>query len=144
MAEVQNTEQSGETVQQFIEFVMMQAQQAAFYLGQIPNPQTGQAEVHLDAAKIFIDQLTMIRSKTRGNLTSEEMGVLNNAISNLQMVFVETSQAGKTSASASEKLEEKSADEAPKIATSDAPAAEKSAGEVEGESKKKFSKSYGA
>src|SRR5689334_20406485 len=94
MAEVQTTDQSGETTQRFIEFVMMQAQQAAFYLGQIPNPQTGQAEVHLDVAKMFIDQLAMIRSKTRGNLSSEEQGVLNNAISNLQMTFVEVSQKG--------------------------------------------------
>ena len=40
MAEVQRTTVSGEMTQRFIEFVMMQAQNAAMFLGQIPHPQT--------------------------------------------------------------------------------------------------------
>jgi hypothetical protein len=94
MAEVQTTKQSGELTQHFIEFVMMQAQNAALFLGQIPNPQTGQAEVNLDVARMFIDQLGMIQEKTRGNLTTEEATVLRNALSSLQMAFVEASQGG--------------------------------------------------
>src|ERR1700686_3464811 len=92
MAEVQTNTQTGELSQRFIEFVMMHAQNAALFLGQIPNPQTGQGEVNLDLAKMFIDQLSMIQEKTRGNLTNEEATVLRNAISNLQMAFVEISQ----------------------------------------------------
>src|SRR6185503_6882255 len=92
MAEVQTNTQSGEMSQRFIEFVMMQAQNAALFLGQIPNPQTGQGEVNLELAKMFIDQLGMIQEKTRGNLTNEEGGVLRNTLSNLQMAFVEVSQ----------------------------------------------------
>ena len=88
MAEVQTTTQSGELTQRFIEFVMMQAQNAALFLGQIPNPQTGKAEVNLEVARMFIDQLAMIQEKTRGNLTSEESTVLRNALSSLQMAFV--------------------------------------------------------
>ena len=98
MAEVQTTNQSGELTQRFIEFVMMQAQNAALFLGQIPNPQTGQAEVNLEVARMFIDQLAMIQEKTRGNLTSEESTVLRNALSSLQMAFVEASQGGGTGA----------------------------------------------
>src|SRR6266704_3528564 len=90
--ETQTTNQSGEIAQRFIEFVMMQAQNAALFLGQIPNPQTGQGEVNLELAKMFIDQLAMIQEKTRGNLTSEESTVLRNALSNLQMVYVEVAQ----------------------------------------------------
>src|ERR1700704_4966614 len=93
MAEVQTSTQSGELSQRFIEFVMMQAQNAALFLGQIPNPQTGQGEVNLELAKMFIDQLAMIQEKTRGNLTKEETTVLGNAVSNLQMAFVEVSQS---------------------------------------------------
>src|SRR5205085_6862141 len=96
MAEVQTTNQSGELTQRFIEFVMMQAQNAALFLGQIPNPQTGQAEVNLDVARMFIDQLAMIQEKTRGNLTSEESTVLRNTLSSLQMAFVEASKDSKT------------------------------------------------
>ena len=91
MAEVQTSTQSGELSQRFIEFVMMQAQNAALFLGQIPNPQTGKGEVNLELAKIFIDQLGMIQEKTRGNLTNEEAAVLRNTLSNLQMAFVQQS-----------------------------------------------------
>src|SRR5271156_651836 len=90
MAEYQNTTVSaGEVTQRFIEFVMMQALNAAFTLGQIPHPQTGKAEVNLDMAQLLIDQLVMIQQKTAGNLNSDESKILGGAISNLQMVFVE-------------------------------------------------------
>src|SRR3954465_12366393 len=92
MAEVQTNVQTGEMAQRFIEFVMMHAQNAALFLGQIPNPQTGEGEVNLELAKMFIDQLAMIQEKTRGNLSKEEDAVLRNALSNLQMAFVEVSQ----------------------------------------------------
>ena len=82
---------SGELSQRFIEFVMMHAQNAALFLGQIPNPRTGEGEVNLELARMFIDQLAMIQEKTRGNLTNEEAKVLSNALSNLQMAFVEAS-----------------------------------------------------
>src|SRR5207249_12114696 len=84
--------QSGELSQRFIEFVMMHAQNAALFLGQIPNPKTGEGEVNLELAKMFIDQLAMIQEKTRGNLTSEESTVLGNALSNLQMAYVEVAR----------------------------------------------------
>src|ERR1700676_1762450 len=87
--------QSGELSQRFVEFVMMHAQNAALFLGQIPNPKTGEGEVNLELAKMFIDQLAMIQEKTRGNLTNEEATVLRNALSNLQMAYVEVSQQAK-------------------------------------------------
>src|SRR4051795_9572297 len=93
MAEVQTNTQTGEMSQRFIEFVMMQAQNAALFLGQIPNPQTGEGEVNLELAKMFIDQLGMIQEKTRGNLSNEEATVLRNTLSNLQMAFVEVSRS---------------------------------------------------
>ena len=100
MAEVQTSTQSGELSQRFIEFVMMQAQNAALFLGQIPNPQTGKGEINLELAKMFIDQLGMIQEKTRGNLTNEETAVLRNTLSNLQMAFVEVSQKGRSESEA--------------------------------------------
>src|SRR5258708_27343059 len=71
---------------------MMHAQNAALFLGQIPNPKTGEGEVNLELAKMFIDQLGMIQEKTRGNLTNEETAVLRNTLANLQMAFVEVSK----------------------------------------------------
>src|SRR5207248_3886626 len=141
MAEVQTNTQTGEISQRFVEFVMMQAQNAALFLGQIPNPQTGKGEVDLELAKMFIDQLGMIQEKTRGNLTNEEGAVLKNTLANLQMAFVEVSKEmreGKTEAAPAP---------APKAETAE-PAAEKSEAVAspppDSESRKKFTKSYGA
>ena len=146
MAEVQTNTQSGEMSQRFIEFVMMQAQNAAIFLGQIPNPQSGKGEVNLELAKMFIDQLAMIQEKTRGNLTNEETAVLRNTLSNLQMAFVEVSQqSGEgTMESAAPEPESEAEPEKPAVPSSSEPAEPKPAPSAESESRKKFTKSYGA
>ena len=145
MAEVQTNTQSGELSQRFIEFVMMQAQNAALFLVQIPNPQTGKGEVNLELAKMFINQLGMIQEKTRGNLTNEETAVLRNTLSNLQMAFVEVSRQvreGKTE-SAGPEPSDAVADEAAAPSAAEKPEPSVTA-EGESESRKKFTKSYGA
>src|SRR6266705_886635 len=147
MAEVQTSVQSGELSQRFIEFVMMHAQNAALFLGQIPNPKTGEGEVNLELAKMFIDQLAMIQEKTRGNLTNEESTVLRNALSNLQMAYVEVArEAPKGAAQAQPEPTEQPAPEqklsSPPAASSET-APPISSTESETESKKKFTKSYG-
>jgi len=143
MAEVQTTTESGEMTQRFIEFVIMQAQNAALFLGQIPNPQTGKGEVNLDVAKMFIDQLAMIRTKTRGNLSNDELAVLNNAISNLQMAFFEVSQQQGGSSAAPEKAEAPAEEKAPATESEATPAVE-AAPPDETEAKKQFTKTYGS
>ena len=145
MAEVQKTTLSGELSQRFIEFVVMQAQNAALFLGQIPNPKTGQGEVNLDLARMFIDQLAMIQEKTRGNLTSEEAKVLSNALSNLQIAYVEVAREQPQGA-AQEQPEQpapmQEPAEQPPTAKSE-PSAPVGSTEPEAESRKKFTKSYG-
>ena len=145
MAEVQKTTLSGELSQRFIEFVVMHAQNAALFLGQIPNPRTGEPEVNLDLARMFIDQLAMIQEKTRGNLTSEEAKVLSNALSNLQMAYVEVGREQPGIAAQPEVPEA-----APSPKPADQPATDKpeppapiASPEPETESRKKFTKSYG-
>ena len=145
MAEVQtNTQSLGEITQRFVEFVMMQAQNAALFLGQIPNPQTGQGEVNLELAKMFIDQLGMIQEKTRGNLTSEEAAVLRNTLSNLQMAFVEVSQQTRGEKTAPPQPEPATETPEPAGAATAPPAGPVASPEGEPESRKKFTKSYGA
>src|SRR5512133_2145599 len=109
MAEVQPSTNSGELAQRFIEFVMMQAQNAALFLGQIPNPQTGKGEVNLEVAKMFIDQLAMIQEKTRGNVSNEESTVLRNTLSNLQLAYVEIARGDSSSARGENKTPESAA-----------------------------------
>jgi Domain of unknown function (DUF1844) len=141
MAEFQNTSAaSGEMAQRFIEFVLMQAQNTAFVLGQIPHPQTGKAEVNLDLARLLIDQLAMIQEKTKGNLNKDEAQILANTLSNLQMAFVEAVREQRSGQKADtdhppgepqpESKIETSTTETPPVA--------------EGEGRKKFVKSYGS
>ncbi len=145
MAEVQTNTNTGEMAQRFIEFIMMQAQNAALFLGQIPNPQTGQGEVNLELAKMFIDQLAMIQEKTRGNLSNEEAAVLKNTIANLQMAFVEVSQqAGGAQVAPAPQPPPATREAEPSSTTSPAGEPPPPSVQSEGESRKKFSKSYGA
>jgi len=148
MAEVQTSTQSGELSQRFIEFVMMHAQNAALFLGQIPNPKTGEGEVNLDLARMFIDQLAMIQEKTRGNLTNEESTVLRNALSNLQMVYVEVAREtpkGTAQPATAEPTEQPAPEQKPSSppAASSETAPPVTSTESKSESKKKFTKSYG-
>jgi hypothetical protein len=137
MAEVQKSTQSGEMSQRFIEFVMMQAQQASLFLGRIPSPQSGKTEILLEPAKLFIDHLEMIREKTRGNLTNEEKEILNSVLSDLEMAYVQAAQATAPSApprpTAAPPEESAATTPSPDVSSEDV-----------SESKKKFSKSYGA
>ena len=138
MAEVQTSTQSGEMSQRFIEFVMMQAQQASLFLGRIPSPHSGKTEVLLEPAKLFIDHLEMIREKTRGNLTNEEKEILNSVLSDLEMAYVQAAEAASSSAPPKPPA---ASPEEPAAAASPSPEA---TSEEVSESKKKFSKSYGA
>jgi hypothetical protein len=145
MPEVQKTVQTGEMTQRFIEFVMMHAQNAALFLGQIPNPKTGEAEINLDLARMFIDQLEMVQEKTRGNLTNEEAMVLRNALSNLQLAFVEASGAAGPQPPAQPESAQPPPSQPAEQPASAAPGQSPSvaSAESETESRKKFTKSYG-
>lgn len=136
MAEVQKTTHSGEVAAQFIEFVMMQVQNASLFLGLIPNPQTGKPELSLPIAKMFIDQLEMIQEKTRGNLSQEEEKILRNAVSQLQMAYVQASKEG--AAESVPREEQLSAEKSTPEQSSE------SEGDEDGDNKKRFTKSYGA
>lgn len=78
---------SPESDPRFSEFVILQAQNAGLFLGQIPNPQTGQKQVNLRAAKSVLDSLEMLVPKTRGNLTENEAKLLDTAVTNLRALY---------------------------------------------------------
>ena len=60
MAEVQKTTQSGELSQRFIEFVIMHAQNAALFLGQIPNPRRPIAQNQKESVGLELALPTLI------------------------------------------------------------------------------------
>jgi hypothetical protein len=144
---------NAELAQRFVQFVMMQAQNIFYVLGRIPSPDGRPIPPNLEAGKILIDQLEMIQEKTRNNLSTQEASILDDALKNVRLAFVEVS--GGTPASMMPKsnlpdfpLDEEESNlaepapepaEKPKAGTPPAPAKPAE----EHENKKKFSKTYG-
>lgn len=58
-------------------------------MGKLVNPITGKLERDLHQGKITIDMLQMIRDKTEGNLLQSEQGILDLALTELQMNYVD-------------------------------------------------------
>jgi len=77
----------------FNEFVILQAQNAGLFLGQIPNPHNGQKQINLRAAQSVIDSLEMLSFKTYGNLTHSEEKLLSTALDNLRPLFHAAAEA---------------------------------------------------
>ncbi|MEZ5405141.1 MAG: DUF1844 domain-containing protein [Verrucomicrobiia bacterium] len=140
MAEVQKSSTASSKMQsRFIEFVLMHAQNILFLLGRIPTPDGGQPQVNLELARIFIDQLEMIQSKTQGNLTPQESEVLQNALANVRLAFVETAK-GSPAPSQPSPPPSSSVSET-KIASSESSKKDDEDGDEE--NKKRFTKKYG-
>lgn len=73
----------------FLSLVLSLHGSAWMALGKVANPMTGKVERDLDAARGSIDLLETLRVKTRGNLTKEEEKMLANALSALQLNFID-------------------------------------------------------
>ncbi len=77
----------------FVQFVFGLMQSGMMQLGKLMNPVTHKLEKDLAAAQSTIDLLVMLREKTRGNLDKTESDLLNNAISSLQLNYVDEVEA---------------------------------------------------
>lgn len=77
----------------FMNVVLMFQMSAMAQLGKVPNPETHKIEKNLDAAKSTIDLLIMLQSKTRNNLSAHEQNMLDGAIRELQMAFVQETKS---------------------------------------------------
>jgi hypothetical protein len=80
----------------FAQLVMQQANMAMMLLGRVPHPQSGEVVKDVEAARFFIDQLEMLETKTKGNLTGEEDHFLRQSLMNLRLAFVEAVGSGDT------------------------------------------------
>lgn len=77
----------------FAAFVLSLAHTAAVHFGDIPDPVSGQpSEPNLPAAQQMIGILSLLDTKTRGNLTAEERQLLDQLLFELRMRFVEASK----------------------------------------------------
>ena len=71
----------------FNDFVILQAQNAGLFLGQVPHPSTGEKVLNLPAAQSVLDSLEMLKSKCAGNLTADETKLLEMALNNLSELY---------------------------------------------------------
>lgn len=76
----------------FTLFVQKLGYQALITLGVVENPLTKTREPNLGHAQSVIDDLMMLRDKTRGNLAPDEERHLTQVIGDLQRHFVQLKQ----------------------------------------------------
>ena len=74
-----------------VDFTMLvnaMAQPALLFLGEIPDPSTGEATLDLEQARLQIDMLGLLGIKCRGNLAPNEEKLLERVLYQLRMLFV--------------------------------------------------------
>ncbi len=72
----------------FTSLVQTLATQAAIFMSDQQDPETGESVQHLALAKHNIDLLAVLEEKTRGNLTDEERRLLDRMLYELRMAYV--------------------------------------------------------
>lgn len=73
----------------FAQLVLQQTNMALMLLGKVAHPESGQLYKDVEGARLFIDQLEMLETKTKGNLSKEESALLKQSLMNLRLAFVE-------------------------------------------------------
>lgn len=73
----------------FIQYISILANSGMQQLGKIMNPVTGKTEKSLEAAQATIELLSMLKEKTKGNLTADEEKVISSALANLQINYAD-------------------------------------------------------
>ncbi len=90
MAEKEKEERSNEEKELvFVQLISSLYTSTMQHLGKLMNPITGQVDKNLDAAKATIELVNMLKEKTKGNLSQKESEVINNALANMQMNYVD-------------------------------------------------------
>ena len=77
---------------EFTTFLLGLASTAVIHLGEAAHPETGQEKPDLLLARESLDLLSMLRVKTRGNLTPDEEKFFDNLLADLRIRFVEASR----------------------------------------------------
>jgi len=99
-SETAHTEERKETTPlpelDFSSFILSLAATAQVSLGAAPDPTTGKpGQQNLPAAKQMIDILGIVKDKTKGNLSTEEQGLLDNILYSLRIQYVRTVEGKK-------------------------------------------------
>ncbi len=77
----------------FASFIVGLSTEALAFLGEMPNPATGERQADLKAAEQIIDIIGILREKTRGNLDSDEESLMDAILFDLRMKYVEKARS---------------------------------------------------
>jgi len=72
----------------FSTFILSLTSSAFYHLGEIPDPKTGEKNADLNAVKQTIDIISMLKTKTEGNLSDEEKKLIEQLTYELQVKYV--------------------------------------------------------
>ncbi len=72
----------------FPAFILSLNTSVLYHLGEISDPATGKREPDYDLAKHGIDTLSLLESKTKGNLSKEEEELLKNILYDVKLKYV--------------------------------------------------------
>ena len=78
----------------FSTFIFSLGSAALVELGAAPNPASGKHQKNLSAAKQHIDLLSLIKEKTKNNLSRDEEKLLDNFLYDLRIRYVESLKQG--------------------------------------------------
>lgn len=73
----------------FIQLIVQFQTSAMIGLGKLPNPITQKIEKDLNAAKLSIDMIDMIKAKTKGNLSEDEERLITQISRDLKLNYVD-------------------------------------------------------
>jgi hypothetical protein len=73
----------------FMQLIIQNQQIAMMAMGKIKNPVTNKVDRNLEHAKIYIDTLDMLMSKTKGNLSDYEEKFLIETLKDLKLNYVD-------------------------------------------------------
>lgn len=76
----------------FSSFILSLSSSTLLHLGEIADPQSGEKKKDMALAKQSIDIISLLKNKTKGNLTQEEEKLLDHLLYDLQMRFVKAGE----------------------------------------------------
>jgi hypothetical protein len=77
--------------QLFISLIYTFQMQAMMQMGKLKNPLTEKVERDLDAARMSIDMIEMLKEKSKSNVSEDESRFLTQVLSDLRLNYVEES-----------------------------------------------------
>ena len=76
----------------FNSLIISLSSSALLHLGEIADPSTGEKKKDIAMAKQSIDIISMLREKTRGNLTDEEQKFIDNILTDMRWRYVKAKE----------------------------------------------------